>query len=1537
MLSESNIVKTIYHIGDIHIRKNNDRDKEYADVFKRTCDEIAKSKKNALVVCVGDIFHDGLSPTAIILAKNFFMNLCEICDVVVFRGNHDQATKSNSESMDFLFPILYKLETKNKIHILDKTGFYEYGNIVFGYTDVYDQHVFKMEGYDEKIKIGLWHGTISGSKNDAGMDLSDHAKFTVDDFDGYDYVMLGDIHKTQYINKNKTIAYCGSLIQQNHGESLTQHGYIRWDLAKKTSKFVNIDNDYGYVTIEIKDDKVNDLPDLPQNVNLRIIHSGSSEEYIKSVYTKVSDKSIIVNFEDKKEQNEFIFSDVKADEVHEVNNDETTVERLTKYIEDNYDDYTEEDKKEIESILRKVISGLDYNYDTHKKSIKLKSLMFNNFNVYGGGNCIDYSSMKGIINVCGKNGIGKSSVAVHVLLYAIYGLCEESSVGRYDYINNKKNNMMTSIILDVNGAEYRIYRTSLFKDKKRTTRNFTHNVIFYKNGVDISGKDVSITNKLIIDTVGSSDDLINLCIMEQKKSSSFLNLTDIEKKDYICNLLKLDIYNNIHDVLTQEARAYNAEMMIRNKRIYDDPKNKMIDRSELINRTTTEMGIKLEEIIGNEKNMTEKFNAINKEKIEKDMQITELNTINFDNISTEKDILTKIHKNEKLLLKLQQEKDEVMSSIEKNNKKLEKYKGVEKKKKLFDKNKEKEIETLSNDINELWKGFIKIDDTQVDIDSLITENEKLDAVKIELGKRMEQLEIQMAEIKHDIEEYDKNETVKTGYSKYNEMIEENVKIDNKEKIIRSKIDDISVNLKKKKRQYEKTKKELELKTQEILEIRQQMNGYSDMDEKNEAFKSDKSKRISMLMSEIQEHMKTYEKTADSMEDINENNMIRLQSENNKLTNELNSINDKIVELNNKLEDIEDVNIDTKYDLFIKFKKIYEESKLHLETSEKKLKEYLDHSEMLKNHKYNVNCEVCMSNDITKDKITTKERIESLEEQIVTLKKTCGDNHIKFKKYEKYNAMKEAYLRNQEVSKQINMEIKLKENLLVNIDANELKIKMLTKQHLEYIDNIRKIKSNKKIDVLVKKNNEKIKKIQEEKFDDYDIFCGLREQERDMNNTIVGLNGDIQNYERLLQDESEQNEKLSNIDVERKQIEKKYGKYKKYGEMYRKNEENIILLSNLNSERNTSINDMEKVCMKSNTIAKELKEHDKYLEILKSNGKIKRLINKKTNELELKKKEVYDEYVKYTKLTDSNGKLNTMLSNMQVQIKDIEMILIKIKREYSDNADLIKKKSMYDTLMTEIINVNEQFSQISSDLESLKKDKLESGNRLFELKSELNAVEIAKKENIETERKKQIVLRIIDIIKNGFVENLLTKKIIPNFCASVNDILTSFVNYKISMEYENKKLCVYKEDSNGLLSCASKLSGYETLMANIAFRLAINNINKLYKTNFFVIDEAFAFCDELSITKISNLFTYMRNIYDFVIVVSHNEQIKSYTDIDIPIQIKNGYSYVNMINDKNKSIFSPYMNLFEQTTDEDNETDDKKKTIKNKKISGKLKK
>src|SRR5205085_3050872 len=47
------------------------------------------------------------------------------------------------------------------------------------------------------------------------------------------------------------IAYAGSLIQQNHGESIDDHGLLIWTLRTHRCRFVPIDNDYIFLDAEI--------------------------------------------------------------------------------------------------------------------------------------------------------------------------------------------------------------------------------------------------------------------------------------------------------------------------------------------------------------------------------------------------------------------------------------------------------------------------------------------------------------------------------------------------------------------------------------------------------------------------------------------------------------------------------------------------------------------------------------------------------------------------------------------------------------------------------------------------------------------------------------------------------------------------------------------------------------------------------------------------------------------------------------------------------------------------------------------------------------------------------------------------------------------------------------------------------------------------------------------------------------------------------------------------------------------------------------
>ena len=107
----------------------------------------------------------------------------------------------------------------------------------------------------------MFHGTVDRCETDLGFRLPSDVKITK--FDGYDMGLLGDIHKRQHLNKEETISYCGSLVQQNHGEGL-DHGYLLWDVPKRKSTYIPIHNDYGYYTMDITEGKVPNVKDMEE-------------------------------------------------------------------------------------------------------------------------------------------------------------------------------------------------------------------------------------------------------------------------------------------------------------------------------------------------------------------------------------------------------------------------------------------------------------------------------------------------------------------------------------------------------------------------------------------------------------------------------------------------------------------------------------------------------------------------------------------------------------------------------------------------------------------------------------------------------------------------------------------------------------------------------------------------------------------------------------------------------------------------------------------------------------------------------------------------------------------------------------------------------------------------------------------------------------------------------------------------------------------------------------------------------------------------
>lgn len=196
-------IKRIFHMADLHIRLYKRKD-EYKEVFITLYDDIKnRFKKGDIILIAGDLCHTKveMSPEMIILLSDFLNNLADIGPTLVIAGNHD-ANLNNPDRMDAIYPIIENLKHKNLIY-LKHSGLYKMANITFSVMGVFE----KKEKYkradaisDNSTKIAIYHGPVNNSVTDTGHVIAND-KMEISFFDGFDIVLLGDIHKRQNLQE----------------------------------------------------------------------------------------------------------------------------------------------------------------------------------------------------------------------------------------------------------------------------------------------------------------------------------------------------------------------------------------------------------------------------------------------------------------------------------------------------------------------------------------------------------------------------------------------------------------------------------------------------------------------------------------------------------------------------------------------------------------------------------------------------------------------------------------------------------------------------------------------------------------------------------------------------------------------------------------------------------------------------------------------------------------------------------------------------------------------------------------------------------------------------------------------------------------------------------------------------------------------------------------------------------------------------------------------------------------------------------------
>ena len=571
-------MKRIAHISDTHIR-NLKYHEEYRHVFKEIYDSL-KQEQPDYIVHTGDLAHTKtqLSPEYFEMASNFLKSLADIAPTIMILGNHDGNLK-NGDRQDAVTPIIEALQHPN-FTLLKNSGEYSpEPGLTFNVLSVFDRETWQRPSDKNSINIALYHGAIMGSQVGSGFGL-DHGEDDISIFDSFDYAMLGDIHRTQFLDPDRRVWYAGSTVQQNFGESRLK-GYLLWNIHDKDRHSVEkrlFQSPRPFITLTLNSDGTLPNENVPKNARLRIICEHNIPlSKLKRVcdYAQAKWSATSVNFVNKYEGGSSSVSSAtgKAINMRDPDNQEKFLREFM-------------DSKEIDDTVRERVVELSRDYlkkvsaDDISRNVvwDIKKMEWDYLFNYGKGNSIDFSKLSGLVGIFGKNYSGKSSI----IDAALFGLFNDTSKGErknVHIINQNQEKALCKLEVSVGDDVYKISRSlERTKTSAKTDLDFTK-YAFGTHAESKNGETRNATDENIRNTFGTMNDFMMTSLSAQNDSFGFINEGSTKRKEILAKFLDLQVFDQMHKL----AKAESAELrgVIKHLNSHDSEKKLKRAKAEL--------------------------------------------------------------------------------------------------------------------------------------------------------------------------------------------------------------------------------------------------------------------------------------------------------------------------------------------------------------------------------------------------------------------------------------------------------------------------------------------------------------------------------------------------------------------------------------------------------------------------------------------------------------------------------------------------------------------------------------------------------------------------------------------------------------------------------------------------------------------------------------------------------------------------------------------------------------------------------------------
>ena len=265
-----------------------------------------------------------------------------------------------------------------------------------------------------------------------------------------------------------------------------------------------------------------------------------------------------------------------------------------------------------------------------------------------------------------------------------------------------------------------------------------------------------------------------------------------------------------------------------------------------------------------------------------------------------------------------------------------------------------------------------------------------------------------------------------------------------------------------------------------------------------------------------------------------------------------------------------------------------------------------------------------------------------------------------------------------------------------------------------------------------------------------------------------------------------------------------------------------------------------------------------------------------------------------KFVDEKNKLELDKDRIEVEIGSLRNKIVAKKND-------LKKYKLNEEAVEFNRSVDAEVNLIKTKLSVSDYTKDDTISKLEKVKQEIKYNQdsiVTKTDLISQIKKEEEIERIfkiyIDLVGKKGISKLVLRSVLPVINSEVERLLDGVCDFEIEIFIDDKNDVHFLHNKDGISKPLKSGSGFEKTAASLALRSVLGKLSTLPMPNFITFDEVMGKVANENLEKLKPLFDKIKNMYEIVFLITHNDLIKDWSDNIVTVKKPENISEVTII-------------------------------------------